>query len=166
MTSIHQLAGIVPPHFGRTVASHVECQRQTTQTSHQNYAHRPLSRRLDRCDRVIHNESGDPNGGNMCSFSGATYTSRVRHNADYVPYAKIGSTSESRQPHSQLQWRFRDKSLCTICWPAEIAELLHAHSDIARFIAKLHQTANGLHVQCFPFLCSMSSLVSLLPCRI
>ena len=31
--------------------------------------YRPLSRRLDRCDRVIHNESGDPNGGNMCSFS-------------------------------------------------------------------------------------------------
>ena len=51
--------------------------------------YRPLSRRLDRCDRVIHNESGDPNGGNMCSFSGATGTSRVRHNADYVPYAKI-----------------------------------------------------------------------------
>ena len=25
----------------------------------------------------------------MCSFSGATCTSRVRHNADYVPYAKI-----------------------------------------------------------------------------
>ena len=50
---------------------------------------RPLSRRLDRCDRVIHNESGDPNGGNMCSFSGATCTSRVRHNADYVHYAKI-----------------------------------------------------------------------------
>ena len=38
--------------------------------------HRPLSRRLDRCDRVIHNESGDPNGGNMCSFSGAMCTSR------------------------------------------------------------------------------------------
>ena len=57
-----------------------------------NYArrrHRPLSRRLDRCDSVIHNESGDPNGANMCSFSGATCTSRVRHNADYVPYAKI-----------------------------------------------------------------------------
>ena len=50
---------------------------------------RPLSRRLDRCDRVIHNEFGDPNGGNMCSFSGATCTSRIRHNADYVPYAKI-----------------------------------------------------------------------------
>ena len=56
----------------------------------------------------------------MCSFSGATCTSRVRHNADCVPYAKIrfdlyimGYTSESRQPHSQLQWRFRDKSL----WP-------------------------------------------------
>ena len=53
------------------------------------FPNRPLSRRLDRCDRVIHNESGDPNGGNMCSFSGATCTSRVRHNADYVPYAKI-----------------------------------------------------------------------------
>ena len=38
--------------------------------------YRPLSRRLDRCDRVIHNESGDPNGGNMCSFSRATCTSR------------------------------------------------------------------------------------------
>ena len=25
----------------------------------------------------------------MCSFSGATCTSRVRHNADYVPYEKI-----------------------------------------------------------------------------
>ena len=32
--------------------------------------HRPLSRRLDRCDRVIHNESSDPNGGNMCRFQG------------------------------------------------------------------------------------------------
>ena len=51
--------------------------------------YRPLSRRLDRCDRVIHNESGDPNGGNMCSFSGETCTSRVHRNADYVPYAKI-----------------------------------------------------------------------------
>ena len=51
--------------------------------------YRPLSRRLDRCDRVIQKESGDPNGGNMCSFSGATGTSRVRHNARYVPYAQI-----------------------------------------------------------------------------
>ena len=50
--------------------------------------HRPLSRRLDRCDRVIQKESGDPNGGNMCSFSLATGTSRVRHNADYVPCAQ------------------------------------------------------------------------------
>ena len=50
---------------------------------------RPLSRRLDRCDRVIQKESGDPNGGNMCSFSRATGTSRVRHNAHYVPYAQI-----------------------------------------------------------------------------
>ena len=27
--------------------------------------HRPLSRRLDRCDRVIQNESRDPFGGNV-----------------------------------------------------------------------------------------------------
>ena len=51
--------------------------------------YRPLSRRLDRCDRVIQKESGDPNGGNMCSFSWATDMSRVRHNADYVPCAQI-----------------------------------------------------------------------------
>ena len=31
-----------------------------------NYSpHRPLSRRLDRCDRIIQNESRDPNGGKM-----------------------------------------------------------------------------------------------------
>ena len=29
------------------------------------YPHRPLSRRLDRCDRVIQNESRDPFGGNV-----------------------------------------------------------------------------------------------------
>ena len=28
--------------------------------------YRPLSRRLDRCDRVIQNESRDPFGGNVC----------------------------------------------------------------------------------------------------
>ena len=54
-----------------------------------SYVYRPLSRRLDRCDRVIQKESGDPNGGNMCSFSWATGTSCVRHNADYVPCAQI-----------------------------------------------------------------------------
>ena len=30
-----------------------------------DHAHRPLSRRLDRCDRVIQNESRDPFGGNV-----------------------------------------------------------------------------------------------------
>ena len=29
------------------------------------FTHRPLSRRLDRCDRVIQNESRDPFGGNV-----------------------------------------------------------------------------------------------------
>ena len=32
---------------------------------HTRTHHRPLSRRLDRCDRVIHNESRDPFGGNV-----------------------------------------------------------------------------------------------------
>ena len=31
----------------------------------QNFYNRPLSRRLDRCDRVIQNESRDPFGGNV-----------------------------------------------------------------------------------------------------
>ena len=30
-----------------------------------NASYRPLSRRLDRCDRVIQNESRDPFGGNV-----------------------------------------------------------------------------------------------------
>ena len=30
-----------------------------------NLHHRPLSRRLDRCDRVIQDEVGDSNGGNV-----------------------------------------------------------------------------------------------------
>ena len=42
---------------------------------------------------------------------------RVRHNANYVPYAQIPDCPlssrllESLQPHSRLQWRFRDKGL-------------------------------------------------------
>ena len=32
---------------------------------HRLLRHRPLSRRLDRCDRVIQDESGDTNGGNV-----------------------------------------------------------------------------------------------------
>ena len=74
--------------------------------------HRPLSRRLDRCDRVIHNESGDPNGGNMCSFSGATYTSRVRHNADYVPYAKIRFDLRQRVASLTLNCDFAIRAYC------------------------------------------------------
>ena len=32
---------------------------------HNYVRYRPLSRRLDRCDRVIQDESGDSNGGNV-----------------------------------------------------------------------------------------------------
>ena len=40
------LAGIDPPHIRRAVASRVERQRQTTQTSHQLYDHVPSAGRL------------------------------------------------------------------------------------------------------------------------
>ena len=43
----------------------------------------PLSRRLDRCDRVIQNESRDPNGDNVCLFSAVTCR-LLRHNANFA----------------------------------------------------------------------------------
>ena len=46
VTSIHLLAGIAPPHIRRTVASRLERQRQTTQTSHQLYDHVASAGRL------------------------------------------------------------------------------------------------------------------------
>ena len=40
---------------------------------------RPLSRRLDRCDRMIQNGSRDPgNGGNVCLFSAVTCMSQCK----------------------------------------------------------------------------------------
>ena len=36
------------------------------------------SRRLDRCDRMMQNESRVPNGGNVCLFSAATCTAQCR----------------------------------------------------------------------------------------
>ena len=42
-------------------------------TFHKHSArYRPLSRRLDRCDRMIQNEYRDPSGGNVRLFSAAT----------------------------------------------------------------------------------------------
>ena len=46
VTTIHMLAVITPPHIRKTVASHVERQRQMTQTSHQLYDHVPSAGRL------------------------------------------------------------------------------------------------------------------------
>ena len=54
MTSIHLLAGIAPPHIWRTVASRVECQGQTTQTSHQHYDHVPSAGRLKSRNSFMH----------------------------------------------------------------------------------------------------------------
>ena len=41
-------------------------------------ANMPLSRCLDRCDRMIQNESRNSNGGNVRLFTAATYTSQCK----------------------------------------------------------------------------------------
>ena len=46
---------------------------------------RPLSRRLDRCDRMIQNESRTQTAAICVCF----LRRRVRHNANYVPYVQI-----------------------------------------------------------------------------
>ena len=40
------------------------CVKMTSRVGKHESSYRPLSRRLDRCDRVIQNESRDPFGGN------------------------------------------------------------------------------------------------------
>ena len=59
--------------------------------------HRPLSRRLDRFDRMIQNESND---GNVCLFSAATHTSqcklrslRAENKHTLTPFGSIASLS-------------------------------------------------------------------------
>ena len=52
--------------------------------------HRPLSRRLDRCDRMIQNESSDSNGVNACLFSAW----RVR----YKSQCKLRSLRTRKRP--------------------------------------------------------------------
>ena len=53
VTSIHLLAGIAPPHIRRTIARRVECQRQTTQTSHQLYDNVPSAGQLKSRNRFM-----------------------------------------------------------------------------------------------------------------
>ena len=76
----------------------------------------PLSRRLDRWDRVTQNESSDPNGGNMyyvtmqipfltCKFRNVE---RNLH-CDVVHITTIFVFG--LLPHYRLQWRFRDKGM-------------------------------------------------------
>ena len=52
--------------------------KDTVEEENESKASRPLSRHLDRCDRMIQNESRDPNGGNVCLFSAATCTSQCK----------------------------------------------------------------------------------------
>ena len=49
------------------------------------FCHRPLSRHLDRCVRMIQKESRDRNGGNLYYV--------LCHNANYIPYAQIQQTA-------------------------------------------------------------------------
>ena len=48
--------------------------------------YRPLSQRVDRCDRLIQNESIETQTAVMCV---CFQQRRARHNANYVPYAQI-----------------------------------------------------------------------------
>ena len=76
----------------------------------QGSSQRPLSRRLDRCDRMIQNESTYPNG--VCLFSAATCTSQCKLNPDAFT---ISSRTVSVQtfmdsvclsPRSASQWLY------------------------------------------------------------
>ena len=49
-----------------------------TCTGRNTNKYRPLSRHLDRCDRMIQNESRVPHGGNVCLFSAALCTSQCK----------------------------------------------------------------------------------------
>ena len=72
---------------------------------------RPLLRHLDRCDRMIQNESRDPNSGNMCLFSAVTCTSQcqlrsITRECPSVRYVICIVTSRRRckQAHITAVW--------------------------------------------------------------
>ena len=69
----------------KTEVERCHTKRYEGEKKHNNGKHRPLSRRLDRCNHMIQNESRDSNGGNCICFQ----RRRVRHNANFVPYAQI-----------------------------------------------------------------------------
>ena len=52
--------------------------KDAVEEENESKASRILSRHLDRCDRMIQNESGDPNDGNVYLFSAATCTSQCK----------------------------------------------------------------------------------------
>ena len=60
--------------------------------------YRPLSRRLDRCDRTIQNESSYPNGGNMCLFSAEIRQTGVGKSLCQIFYS-IRSQGQNNKGH-------------------------------------------------------------------
>ena len=74
-----------------------------------NIIYRPLSRRLDRCDRVIQNESRPKRQQCVFVFSGDVYvTIQMMFLTRKSAFIYM---SESRKPRSRSQWRSRDKGL-------------------------------------------------------
>ena len=76
-------------------------------------SYRPLSRRLDRCVRVIQNESRDPFGGNVYYVTmEITFLTRKFRNGERILHCDVVHiTTKWVSSLSRLQWRFRDKGL-------------------------------------------------------
>ena len=107
-------------------------------------------RRLDRCDRMIQNESRNPKAV-MCV---CLQRRHVRHNANYVPYAQMSACLlssihlESIQPHYRLQWRIRDKGQIGILQTIKMVDQVAGAQVVVHQVAGtqvLDQVA-GVHV--------------------
>ena len=82
-----------------------------------SYTYRPLSRRLDRCNRMIQNESRDPFGGNVyyVTMPITFLTHKFRNSERNLHCDVVHITTEwvfSLTLGCNI-WRFRDKGLLT-----------------------------------------------------
>ena len=86
------------------VAVRIKSSLVKTVSQRPRHRHRPLSRRLDRCDRMIQNESRYSNGGNVRLFTAATCTSQCKLRS-LRTHARLSS----------LLYSFREYSLALDC---------------------------------------------------
>ena len=78
-----------------------------------SHGYRPLSRRLDHCDRIIQNESRDSNIGNMYLFSAVTCTShcKLRSLCANARLSTLLYTFREALASLSIAMAFRDKGL-------------------------------------------------------